>query len=225
MNSTAVGYRLKASVMSFVSPYFISYSSVRQSDEPKWVFILRKVKVRVLNPSFWSKQAKSNTFELSLPQSQLSPTHSKTMYPVCAWSRRPAIRAYAHQLLGRNDPAPDARLSSYLQLTNPLVKKCICRQKILIARQPQNYSLLSCWTDAWDVMSEYSEGAGDWLWWPISVVWIYIFIMLILSIINICRSFLSLAADDAYPIGDPMNAKIYFYVLSTVVQPQMLFQG
>ena len=41
------------------------------------------------------------------------------------------------------------------------------------------------------------------------------------SIINICRSFLSLAADDAYPIGDPMNAKIYFYVLSTVVQSQL----
>ena len=32
--------------------------------------------------------------------------------------------------------------------------------------------------------------------------------MLILSIINICRSFLYLAADDAYPIGDPMNAKM-----------------
>ena len=47
--------------------------------------------------------------------------------------------------------------------------------------------------------------------------------MLILSIIDIFRSFLYLAADDAYPIGDTMNAKIHFYVLSTVVQPQMLF--
>ena len=76
-----------------------------------------------------------------------------------------------------------------------------------------------------DVMSEYSEGAGDWLCLPISVVWIYIFIMLILSTIIICRSFLSLAADDAYPIGDPMNAEIYVYVLSPVFHPQMLFQG
>ena len=36
-------------------------------------------------------------------------------------------------------------------------------------------------------------------------------------------SFLYLAADDAYPIGGPMNAEIHFYVLSTVVQPQILF--